>query len=52
MPARMKSESSSKWQPAPHSLVQIFEAAVQSVPEAQVRKMFGYPACFVNGNMT
>ena len=40
-----------KWQPAPDALVRVFEKALQSVPEAQPRKVFGYPAAFVNGQM-
>ncbi len=46
-----KPPSKGQWQPAPEPLVQAFEKAVGSVPEAQMRKMFGYPACFINGNM-
>src|ERR1041384_4775378 len=40
-----------KWKPAPEALVLTFEKALQSVPEAQPRKVFGYPAAFVNGQM-
>ena len=51
MSTRIKSKAQSKWQPAPEKLVHLFEVAVQSVPQAQARKMFGYPVSFINGNM-
>jgi TfoX/Sxy family transcriptional regulator of competence genes len=35
---------------SPQTLVDAFEAVVPG-PPAQQRKMFGYPAAFVNGNM-
>ncbi len=37
--------------PSPPELVRAFEEAVQSLSGAERRKMFGYPAIFVNGNM-
>lgn len=40
-----------KWRPSPPTLVRAFENAVQSLRGAEGRKMFGYPAVFVNGNM-
>ena len=40
-----------KWPPSPPTLVRTFERAVQSFRGAERRKMFGYPAIFVNGNM-
>lgn len=39
------------WKKAPQELVDLFTEALKSVPEAQPRKMFGYPAAFVNGQM-
>ncbi len=39
------------WRPSPDALVRRFEAAMATVPGAQARKMFGYPAAFRNGNM-
>jgi TfoX/Sxy family transcriptional regulator of competence genes len=39
-----------KWQKSPPELVDLF-AAVMPGPPATGRKMFGYPAGFVNGNM-
>ena len=40
-----------KWAAAPPALVERFERALRRYPEAQTRKMFGYPAAFVHGNM-
>jgi TfoX/Sxy family transcriptional regulator of competence genes len=40
-----------KWKKAPAELVQLFESEVARLGVAQVKKMFGYPAGFVNGNM-
>jgi TfoX/Sxy family transcriptional regulator of competence genes len=38
------------WRKSPQELIDTFEAAVPPAP-AVLRKMFGYPAGFVNGNM-
>jgi TfoX/Sxy family transcriptional regulator of competence genes len=38
------------WQKSPPKLVELFEEVVPG-PPAETRKMFGYPAAFVNGNM-
>ncbi len=48
MPATRKMP---KWQPAPEELVSFFSEALSLLPEAQLRKMFGYPAAFINGHM-
>jgi TfoX/Sxy family transcriptional regulator of competence genes len=40
-----------KWRAAPDEMVRLFESALLSVPEAQTRKVFGYPAAFINGQM-
>lgn len=40
-----------KWTKAPESLIATFTKAVEAVPGAAVRKMFGYPAAFLSGNM-
>ncbi|HRF49449.1 MAG TPA: TfoX/Sxy family protein [Anaerolineales bacterium] len=37
------------WRKPPADLVERFNAALPVHPEAKPRKMFGYPACFVNG---
>ena len=40
-----------KWTKAPATLVAQFERAIEGLSGIQTRKMFGYPAAFVNGNM-
>ena len=40
-----------KWRPSPPALVAAFERAARGMRAAEQRKMFGYPAVFVNGNM-
>jgi TfoX/Sxy family transcriptional regulator of competence genes len=40
-----------KWKKAPAELVQLFESELARLGVAEVKKMFGYPAGFVNGNM-
>ena len=40
-----------KMPPTPSEMITLFERVIKSVPEAQVRKMFGYPTAFLNGNM-
>ena len=39
------------WDKAPADLVDRFTDTVAALPGAQVRKMFGYPAGFVNGHL-
>ena len=39
------------WKPAPPELVSLFERVIPTDPAIERRKMFGYPAVFVNGNM-
>ena len=39
-----------KWKKSPQTLIDLFESIRPEEP-AQARQMFGYPACFVNGNM-
>jgi hypothetical protein len=39
-----------KWQKSPQDLIDLF-ASVMPGPPAVQRKMFGYPAGFINGNM-
>jgi TfoX/Sxy family transcriptional regulator of competence genes len=46
-----KSRAMPKFTRAPDSLVQAFGRAMQDFPMAEQRKMFGYPAAFVNGQM-
>ena len=40
-----------KFEPAPPELVARFDAVAERFPVAQRRKMFGYPALFVGGNL-
>jgi TfoX/Sxy family transcriptional regulator of competence genes len=40
-----------EWAKAPPELAERFSATVSPMPGAQVRKMFGYPAGFVNGHL-
>jgi len=42
----------SKFEPSPPELIARFDAAAARHPEAVRRKMFGYPALFVGGNLT
>lgn len=39
------------WAKAPPDLAERFTATVEGLPNAQLRKMFGYPAAFVNGHL-
>jgi TfoX/Sxy family transcriptional regulator of competence genes len=39
------------WEHAPETLVQTFMSAVHFLPGVQVRKMFGYPCAFFQGQM-
>ncbi len=52
---KAKSEKPKRAMPAftkaPEEMVRIFESAMKDFPMATQRKMFGYPAAFVNGNM-
>jgi TfoX/Sxy family transcriptional regulator of competence genes len=38
------------WKKASPELIERFDAALPKHQDASPRKMFGYPACFVNGN--
>ena len=46
-----KAKSKIEWKSAPPALIDRFTGALRDFPQAEVRKMFGYPAAFVNGNM-
>jgi len=39
------------WTKAPEALMARFGESLPQSPDVQARKMFGYPAAFVNGNM-
>jgi TfoX/Sxy family transcriptional regulator of competence genes len=40
------------WRKAPADLVERFHEAVAGIEDVDVRKMFGYPAAFIGGNLT
>lgn len=40
-----------EWRKSPRELIDRFIAETANLPGAESRKMFGYPCCFVNGNM-
>jgi TfoX/Sxy family transcriptional regulator of competence genes len=40
------------WRKSPEELIERFAEAVAGVEGVEQRKMFGYPAAFVGGNMT
>ena len=39
------------WEKSPPELVALFDEVAPTAPAMERRKMFGYPAAFVNGNM-
>ncbi|HEY8695764.1 MAG TPA: TfoX/Sxy family protein [Chloroflexota bacterium] len=39
------------WTKSPPELVALFDEVAPTAPAVERRKMFGYPAAFVNGNM-
>ena len=43
---------SDSWRKAPADLVARFHEAVAGIDGVKVRKMFGYPAAFIGGNLT
>ena len=40
-----------KWRKSPPALIEAFDAALPSDPQAERRQMFGYPCAFVHGHM-
>src|SRR5262245_58388291 len=40
-----------KWTKAPEALVVLFASLIEELPGVETRKMFGYPAAFVKGQM-
>ncbi len=50
-PQSTKSKPMPKFTRTPEELVQIFEKTISDFPMAEQRKVFGYPAAFVNGQM-
>lgn len=51
MPARSKVSKMRKFQPASEAVVSLFHTTVAGLPDVELRKMFGYPCAFVNGQM-
>ena len=47
----MPTESSMTFQRAADGMVELFKRLMKELPGAETRKMFGYPAAFVNGQM-
>lgn len=39
------------WEKSPQALIDTFYFVMESFPDAELRKMFGYPCAFLNGNM-
>lgn len=39
------------WEKSPEELIEQFYSIMELFPEAELRKMFGYPCAFLNGNM-
>lgn len=46
-----KGDSVNKWRPAPEELKEKFLNTMNLFEAAEKKKMFGYPCCFLNGNM-
>jgi TfoX/Sxy family transcriptional regulator of competence genes len=51
MPAKSKAAKMPKFSPAPETVVQFFQTAIGDIPDAQPRKMFGYPSVFIKDQM-
>jgi len=51
MPKAASPKAAPRWRPAPDELKSVFEKALQAFPEAEPRKVFGYPAAVINGHM-
>jgi TfoX/Sxy family transcriptional regulator of competence genes len=47
----MASKPMPQFTASPQELIERFEVALVSVPRAETKKMFGYPAAFIGGNM-
>ena len=43
--------SDREWEKSPQELVDRFYEAMKAFPQAELRKMFGYPCAFLHGNM-
>jgi hypothetical protein len=47
----MVSKPASAWEKSSPELVALFEALAPEEPAISRKKMFGWPCCFVNGNL-
>jgi hypothetical protein len=47
----MAKETALTWERSPDALVERFAAMLEGFPAAERRRMFGYPAAFVGGNL-
>ena len=47
----MDNKSASSWQKAPPENEIFFEEILKEHPDAEKRRMFGYPCAFIHGNM-
>jgi len=43
--------SERKWKKSPQELINVFYEVMNNFPQTELRKMFGYPCAFINGNM-
>lgn len=51
MAGKAGSKKTARFTPASEAVVKLFLEAVKSVPDVDVKKMFGYPCAFLNGQM-
>jgi TfoX/Sxy family transcriptional regulator of competence genes len=51
MPKPAKPRKMPKFTPAPEALVALFHESVAGLPNVETRRMFSYPAAFLNGQM-
>jgi TfoX/Sxy family transcriptional regulator of competence genes len=47
----MDKKSASSWRKAPPENEKFFEEILKAHPDAEKRRMFGYPCAFIHGNM-
>jgi len=53
MPARLTTKSGGMtWEKSPADLEQLFVRLIPKDPGIKVKPMFGWPCCFVNGNLS
>ena len=47
----MATDDKTNWEKSSDRLVALFEELTPREPDVTVKKMFGWPCCFVNGNL-